>query len=505
VSDKFKPFFTIVSSALIASFAFAAPLVHAEEELLDFDAPPRNLAKPIKTIENGCASFITKKLKKNIGQNFKPNGDEFWMQTGQAQISGPVGGENYINERMNAYEKAVLDAKRKILAGMKVEVAREVSYQLLGPEQKAALKAAAPAADKQKIAQYEDKRDFGSAVKKSLELLNRELDQKLKESAPAASEPAPRSLDQAVEQKKRKVGERFSDTINASAMSQLYGIRRIFVLDNSPKGSDIKGTVCVAVVYSDTTRRIADAMQAQDPSLLPATNQPGPPLAMQIPDKSTPEGLHALVTTMGVDSRVDENGNYWLISYAIAGPTVDGNTMAQLAARQMAYERARAGLRTYMGEIATMKSLTDLQSKSDVFGKGDEAYTFNTNFDYQVKSASESASLVGVVDGDDFAATHPETGNEVIGAYVMWSSSTMAGAKKQFKDMNAPRPQPTARSVPENRVAPASSAVAAAPGLPLGGAIKSACADGDSHRFTIQTVEASGTGETMHQVTLQAL
>jgi hypothetical protein len=93
-----------------------APLAHAEDELLDFDEPPRNLAKPIKSIENGCTQFITKKLKKKIGQNFKPNGDEFWMQTGQAQISGSVGGENYINERMNAYEKAVLDAKRKILA-----------------------------------------------------------------------------------------------------------------------------------------------------------------------------------------------------------------------------------------------------------------------------------------------------------------------------------------------------------------------------------------------------
>lgn len=450
MSNKFKPFFATVSSALIAGFAFGAPLVHAEDELLDFDAPPRNLAKPIKTIENGCASFITKKLRKKIGQNFKPNGDEFWMQTGQAQISGPVGGENYINERMNAYEKAVLDAKRKILAGMKVEVAREVSYQLLGPEQKETLKAAASEADKQKISQYEDKRDFGSAVMKSLELLNRDLDQKLKETEPAVSEPAPVSLDQAVEQKKRKMGERFSDTINASAMSQLYGIRRIFVLDNSPKGSDIKGTVCVAVVYSDTTRRIADAMHAQNPSLLPATNQPGPTLAMQIPDKSTPEGLHALVTTMGVDSRVDENGNYWLISYAIAGPTVEGNTAAQLAARQMAYERARAGLRTYMGEIATMKSLTDLKSKTDVFGKGDEAYTFNNNFDYQVKSASESASLAGAVDGDDFAATHPETNNEVFGAFVMWSSSTMAGGKKQFKKVNAPRPQTTDNMTPNN-------------------------------------------------------
>ena len=448
VSRRLKSFFRIGLSSLIAILAFGTPLAHAEEELLDFDAPPRNLAKPIETIENGCASFITKKLQKKIGQNFKPNGDEFWMQTGQAQISGPVGGENYINERMNAYEAAVLDAKRKILAGMKVEVAREVSYQLLGPEQKEALKAAAPEVDKQKIAQYEDKRDFSSAVMKSLELLNRELDQKLEETEPAVLEPAPVSLDQAVEQKKRKVGVRFSDTINASAMSQLYGIRRIFVLDNSPKGSDIKGTVCVAVVYSETTRRIADAMHAQDPSLLPATNQPGPPLAMQIPDKSTPEGLTALVTTMGVDSRVDENGNYWLISYAIAGPAVEGNTAAQLAARQMAYERARAGLRTYMGEIATMKSLTDLKSKTDVFGKGDEAYTFNNNFDYQVKSASESASLVGAVDGEEFAATHPETGNEVIGAYVMWSSSTMAGAKKEFKDMNAQRPQPTDSMTP---------------------------------------------------------
>jgi curli biogenesis system outer membrane secretion channel CsgG len=482
-----------------------APLAHAEDELLDFDEPPRNLAKPIKSIENGCTQFITKKLKKKIGQNFKPNGDEFWMQTGQAQISGSVGGENYINERMNAYEKAVLDAKRKILAGMKVEVAREVSYQLLGPEQKAELKATAPAADKQKIAEYEDKRDFNSAVKKGLELLNRDLDAKLKETEPAALEPAPKSLDQAVEQKKRKVGERFSDTINASAMSQLYGIRRVFVLDNSPKGSDIKGTVCVAVVYSDTTRRIADAMHAQDPSLLPATNQPGPPLAMQIPDKSTREGVHALVTTMGVDSRVDENGDYWLISYAIAGSEVDGNTTARLAARQMAYERARAGLRTYMGEIATMKSLTDLKSKSDVFGKGDEAYTFNTNFDYQVKSESKSASLVGVVDGGDFAAYHPETGNDVIGAYVMWSSSTMAGAKKEFKKNNKPRPQPTDNMTPNTgtngQAAPAPMAV----GGSSGGVTKSACADGDSYRFTIQTVEGTGVGETTHQATLQAL
>ena len=42
------------------------------------------------------------------------------MQSGQAPINAPVGGSNYINERMNAYEMALLDAKRKILSAMKV-------------------------------------------------------------------------------------------------------------------------------------------------------------------------------------------------------------------------------------------------------------------------------------------------------------------------------------------------------------------------------------------------
>ena len=433
--------FLILTSILMFFVLVSASF--AEEELVDFNEPPRNLAKPIKSIENGCSSFIKKKLKKKLGQNFKPNGDEFWMQSGQAPINAPVGGSNYINERMNAYEMALLDAKRKILSAMKVEISREVSYQLLGPEQKELIKKSAPPEDKKKIAQYEDKRDLGSAVKKALELLNRDLDSELEKTEPVSAEPAPKSLDQAVEQKKRKVGARFSDTINASAMSQLYGVRRMFVMDNSPEDKNINGTICVAVVWSDTTRKIANAMHAQNPSLLPPSKQPGPPLSAQIPNKETPEGLTELVTTMGVDSRVDEDGNYWLISYATAGPEVEGNTTAQLAARQLAYERARAGLRTYMGEIAVMESLTDLKSKTDVFGKNDQAYTFNNNFDYQVKSSSEKASIYGAQDGDDFAATHPATGNEVFGAYVVWSASTMEGGKANYKKTNSPRPSPS--------------------------------------------------------------
>ena len=424
-------------AVFVSLFILPFSAVYAEEEF-DFDQPPVNLAKPISGFENICGQFITKKLKKKIGQNFKPNGDEFWLQTGQATIDGPVGGPSYINERMNAYEKAVLAAKKKILSSMKLEISREVSYQMLGPEQKEQLKASAPAEDKEAIAQYEDKRDISSAAKKVMEIFHRDLDKELADSE--KSEPAPKSIDEAtdqVEQKLRKVGSRFSDTVNSRAMSQLHGIRRIFVADNSPMDETSKGTICVAVVWSDKTRQIADAMYSADASLLPVVEQPGPPLSQQIPDPNTREGLTALISTMGVDIRVDENGNFWLISYAIAGPEVEGNDLARQEAGLVATERAYAGLRTYMGETAILKSLLDIDSGTDVFGKNDEAYTFNKKFDQEVKSVSEAMILEGATESETFGAKHPVTENEVVGAYVLWSASTLAGAKSNAKGFSA--------------------------------------------------------------------
>ena len=431
-----------VLAVLVSLFILPFSIVYAEEEF-DFDQPPVNLAKPIPGIESICGQFITKKLKKKIGQNFKPNGDEFWLQTGQAPIDGPVGGSNYINERMNAYEKAVLAAKKKILSSMKLEISREVSYQLLGPEQKEQLKALAPAEDKEVISQYEDKRDLSSAAKKVMEIFHRDLDKEL--VASEKSELAPKSIDEAVEQKKRKVGSRFSDTINSSAMSQLHGIRRIFMMDNSPMDETSKGNVCVAVVWSDKTRQVADAMYSADASLLPVVDQPGPPLSQQIPDKSSPEGLTALISTMGVDTRVDENGNFWLISYAIAGPEEEGNDIAREVAIQMATERAYAGLRTYMGETAILRSLTDIDSGTDVFGKNDEAYTFSNKFDQEVKSVSETISLEGAQASEPFGAIHPVTGNEIVGTYVLWSASTLAGAKSNTRGFS-----PKNRNIPKS-------------------------------------------------------
>ncbi|MEK9911912.1 MAG: hypothetical protein VW707_08865, partial [Candidatus Puniceispirillum sp.] len=124
ITRKTWPLISALVMGLSASLiSFSA---HSAEEF-DFDAQPVYVVKEIPNFANVCQQYVEKKLGLVVGQNFKPNGDDFWIQVGEGVINGPVGGKNYVTARMNAYEKALLDAKRNILQEMKVEVGREVA------------------------------------------------------------------------------------------------------------------------------------------------------------------------------------------------------------------------------------------------------------------------------------------------------------------------------------------------------------------------------------------
>ena len=487
---------------------FAMSILSAEvlaSEEFNFDAQPVYTVEEIPNFANVCQQYVEKKLGLVVGQNFKPNGDDFWIQVGEGVINGPVGGKDYITARMNAYEKALLDAKRNTLQEMKVEVGREVAYKTLPAEQKQELQQSASPEDQKKIAQYEDTRDLQSAWNKSLELLNRELDDELKATGPAKGEPAPKTLEEAAEKQLRLFGERFSDTINIGARSRLSGIRRMFVFDSSPKGTE-KGKICVAVVSSDKTRSVADAMFTQDASLLPPA-QPGVPLAAQIPSSDTNEGRNALVNTMGVDMRVDENGNYWLISYAHAAPPIANNTKARQIAADSAYARALGGLRTFMAEQAVTNTIAQFDESSDQFEGGSDDQFFS-KYESFIESKSESMNISGAVRGGTFGLKHPTTGNELIGTYVKWSAASMEGAKKKYKKMNTV-PKPSASNSGSGGTSGNSGSSATAQVSQASVASNSnltrGCEIEGSHRFKTVTVKSYGTGATVKDATLSAL
>ena len=111
----------LLSAVLLGISVSLIPSEAVSNTEFDFDAQPVYAVEAIPNFANVCQQYVEKKLNLSIGQNFKPNGDDFWIQVGEGVINGPVGGKDYITARMNAYEKALLDAKRNILQEMKVE------------------------------------------------------------------------------------------------------------------------------------------------------------------------------------------------------------------------------------------------------------------------------------------------------------------------------------------------------------------------------------------------
>ena len=93
---------------------------------------------------------------------------------------------------------------------------------------------------------------------------------------------------------------------------------------------------------------------------------------------------------MGVDMRVDENGNYWLISYAHAA----NNAKARQIAAGAAYARALGGLRTFMAEEAVTDTMAQFDESSDQFAGGSDDQFFS-KYESFIESKSKSMDISG--------------------------------------------------------------------------------------------------------------
>jgi len=429
----FRLFSCLFLSALVISIVMAPPLVHADEELMaDINAPLLS-TELLGDFNDKCERYVTD-AGYFVGQNTKPDGGFFYIATGVATINSDVGGPNYASRRWVAYEKALLLAKQQTAEYLTVEVERQTSFDILSPQEQESLKANVSNEELKEIKHYEDTRDIDSAWKKSLELLNRDLDKKLAESEPKKDEPPAKSLEEVVQKHKELGSEVYKNTVAIESVHRLSGIRVFYIGDKSPKGG--KGEICVAAIYSKKLKQIADAMATKDLSLMPET-APGEPIDSFIPDKNTNEGRLALVNKMGVDVRADDQGNFWLISYGQAGPAKEGSKMSQNRARRLAQLRALGALRAYIGENFISSGMGDVEEVSIEYESDiPDSDTLVENVASKAKSVMAEMNIQGVAKADEIGMRHPTSGNEMYIAVYKWSSSTLAGAKKMSRELN---------------------------------------------------------------------
>jgi len=426
----------------VCMFGLLPSISEANEELMADIKAPLYTSELIDDFNGKCEQFVTD-AGFVVGQNTKPDGGFFYIATGTATINSDVGGPKYASRRWVAYEKALLLAKQQTAEYLKAVVERRTSFEMLPPQEQESLKANASAEELKEIKHYEDTRDLNSAWKKSLELLNRDLDKKLAETEPKKEEPPAKSLEEVVEKHKELGSEVYKNTVAIESAHRLSGIRVFYIGDKSPKGG--KGEICVAAIYSGKLKQIADAMATKDLSLMPKT-APGEPVDSFIPDKNTDAGRLALVNKMGVDVRADDQGNFWLISYGQAGPDKEGSKMSRNRARRLAQLRALGAIRAYIGENFVSSGMGDVEEVSTEYeGNVPDADTLVENVTSTAKSIMEKMDIQGAAKADEIGLRHPTSGNEIWIAVYKWSSSTLAGAKKMSRELNT-KPKPRSAS-----------------------------------------------------------
>ena len=410
-----KLFHLVGAAPLLISAALIAPLpAFAEQDLLDLDAEVSLELEPLGGITSVCDNHVNDK-------GWNDPGKPFSVSVGSGIVQVAPGHPNYINERQNAYDKAVLEAKGLILEGLRAKVARSVSNRLFANDMP-------DASTPEGLAASADNRDLLSAFEKSLELVHRELDQELDRTA-----PPPPSAEEADEIVKKLGGETFKNAVNTMSQEMLIGTSRAFVAETSRKG--VKGEVCVVLVTSENLRNVARAIVSQDASYLPAA-KPGKPLSEHVPNPKTNKGLLELLTSYGVQIVRDENGDYAVISYAQAGAK-SGSQLMIKAAKEEALSRAQGDLRTFLGEIAVKTKASDNYADYAELVDGGEIYEGGSAIDVAIKSESAALDIVGARP-TFWGVKHPVSKQPIAGAIVVWTPSSMAKSRADIKANNQP-------------------------------------------------------------------
>ncbi len=405
----FGIFFVVVSTLIFPN------LVLANDDLLDLDAEAEIVLETIDGVSTVCDDHVQAKGWDNPQKPFS-------VAVGTGIVAVSPGHANYINERQNAYEEAVLDAKGLMLESLRAKVTREVSSRLFAgnfPE----------ASTEDGRAASVDNRDLASAFGKSLELIHRELDSKLEESAP----PTPNTAEEADEIIGQLGGRTFNNVVNTLSQEMLIGVSRAFVAETSRKG--MKGELCVVIVTSENLRNVARALVAQDANYLPPAKA-GKPLTQHIPNPKTNAGLLELLTSYGVQIVRDETGNYAVISYAQAGAKSNSKLMLK-SAKEESLARAQGILRTFMGEIAVKTKVSQNYSSYAELADGGEVYEGGSALDVAIKSASSGLDIVGATP-KYWGVKHPVSNQPIAGTILVWTPSSMEKSRAEINANNQP-------------------------------------------------------------------
>lgn len=382
------------------------------------------------------------------GDNAKADGSVFIVSVGYGTIAAPPSHPSYNASRSRAFAKAMLDAKAQMARYLEqsLSVAVEMSYAEQGVS-------GDPTPQEQMAAALNAMPD-DSLIGKGKRYLHAKMDTLLsKEGVDVAAqrEKAQADYDAAAAKAKQVAStETFKRAIGSTATAYVSGLQAFYTVEAQGKGEN--GEIGVVCVWSPALAETAAAMtNGQMPTALRKGKKP---IREQLPADTK-----VLLSTFGVQQKIDENGQLVLVSYA-QNAARTANKRAERAAYSKAQLDASAQIRAFAGEaVTTNQAMAEAEESLDYDLEGQlPDYRDESAYNEYQQSVAKALPINGIKVVKRWSAKHPVSGQMVYGVVCAWSPAGAALAREQKAAIEA-----SAKGAAEGRRTIGASAMKAAP------------------------------------------
>ncbi|NCD35070.1 MAG: hypothetical protein EOL87_16840 [Spartobacteria bacterium] len=333
-----------------------------------------------------------------LGEN-RRNGEAFFVATGVGIIQASPSSPDIIDARVNAYDMGMLRAKQMLAEylGQRVQTEATLSYAEGNIQRLDSVDYAEP-----------------TIMQKINQLLHLKLDELLEQNGKKRADVTKDEL-----LSMARASEEYQRLTRSSAEAMVAGLQSYKVIENMPSSG--QGQIGVVAIYSPKLMRMAYAL-ASGTALEKAT--PKSPLSEQIPNK--PE---ILVSSFGVSQRIDENGDFVLVSFGQAQP-VTPSERSMIMAERKARLQALGFLRSFAGESVTLMSDLLAAQTSTEYENMTSSYSNDSAYREHINTRADALNIAGVETLRRWREPTTAMGVSACGVVLVWSPARHAKAQQ---------------------------------------------------------------------------
>ncbi len=399
------------TSFLLATLALSFGTLHAQAEPGTAAGPSLEEIRPTGTIVKGQSTrqMVNTFLgEKGWTQGFNAS-RACYIVAGYGDIPIPPTHESYMDARVIAFEKAMLDAKTKMAEFMEQTIATAAENRLL--KTPAAKAATAEDLMAQAIATMPEQSTLGKVIR----LVHAKLDNALRaegvdptageQDAEAAREKALAKLETL------KSSDEFRRTVKSAAACAISGLQAFHTVE---AWDGKKGSIGVVAIWSPMLSEMAASMVTGSAVCQIKAKCP---IAQQLPTEEK-----VLLSSFGVQQLIDETGNLVLVSYGQSNAEDEDDQLDIDIAYDQAKLQAQGRIRDFAGEsVAVGKEMITATVNLKFRDGGTPEYANESSYASFRRAAAATMACNGIQTLREWEAVHPLTGRTVYGVTCTWS------------------------------------------------------------------------------------